>query len=251
MKKILSALMTGSILALIAIPSPARAQEKIKVLSDGPLRPALIQIGEAFHRDRGPDVEFLFETSPVVHKKVIDGEAGDVLLIQPNFIEELVKSGKVIAGEHPVIGRVSLGLAARADAPTRDISTTEALKQLLLSADSIVFNNLASGNNFVKVLERLNIGEAVKAKIVRVGPGAVFERIMQGQGNDVGVGTIPQIRATKGLKLIGALPAELQIPIVYAAAPMTSAKSLQAAKMFIDFLTAPASKIIFAAAGFE
>jgi molybdate transport system substrate-binding protein len=199
----------------------------------------------------GGVLHFFFGTSPVVHKKIVDGETGDVLLIQPNFIEELMKAGKVVAGEHPVIGRIGIGLAARADVPARDISTPEALKQFLLSADSIVFNNVASGNNFVKVLERLNIGDAVKAKIVRVDPSDVFERIMQGKGNDVGVETIPQIRATKGLKLIGALPAEVQIPIVYAAALMTSAKSLQAAKVFIEFLTAPASKIIFAAAGVE
>lgn len=197
MKKILSALVAGGML-LMTFPSLARSQEKIKVLSDGPLRPALIQIGEAFRRERGRDVEFFFGTSPVVHKKVVDGEAGDVLLIQPNFIEELVKAGKVIAGEHPVIGRVSIGLAARADAPARDISTTPALKQFLLSADSIVFNNVASGNNFVKVLERLDIGDAVKAKIVRVDPSAVFERIMQGKGNDVGVGTERRFAQLKG-----------------------------------------------------
>jgi hypothetical protein len=58
------------------------------------------------------------------------------LLIQPNFIEELVKAAKVTTGEHPVIGRVNLGFAKRADVPARDISTTQALKQLLLSADS-------------------------------------------------------------------------------------------------------------------
>jgi molybdate transport system substrate-binding protein len=235
---------------MTAQPS-VHAQEKIKVLSDGPLRPALIQIGEAFRRDTGHQVEFTFGTSPVVHKKVADGEAADVLIIQPNFIEELVKGGKVVGGEHPVIGRVGFGLTTRAEAPAPAITTTEALKQALLAADSIVFNNVASGNYFAKVLDRLNIADTVKTKVIRVDPPVVFERILQGTGNDIGVGTITQIIATKGLKLVGPLPAEIQSHIVYAAAPMTSAKSPQAAKAFISFLTTSAAKAAFAATGVE
>ena len=41
---------------------------------------------------------------------------------------------------------------------------------------------------------------------------------------------IPIINETKGLRLIGALPAELQSYQVYVAAPMTAAASAEAAK---------------------
>ncbi len=91
----------------------------------------------------------------------------------------------------------------------------------------------------------------MKTKIIRVDPPVVFERILQGTGNDIGVGTITQIIATKGLKLVGPLPAEIQSHIVYAAAPMTSAKSPQAAKAFISFLMTSAAKAAFAATGVE
>ena len=235
----------------ITLAQSAHAQEKLRVLSDGPLRPALLQIGEAFRRDTGHELEFTFGTSPVVHKKVADGEAADVLIIQPNFIDELVKAEKVLPGEHPVIGRVGFGLTMRADAPATAITTTEALKHALLSADSIIFNNVASGNYFAKVLDRLNIADKVRTKIVRVDPSVVFERVLQGTGKDIGVGTITQIIATKGLKLVGQLPAEIQSYIVYAAAPMTSARYSQAAKTFISFLTSPAAKAAFAETGVE
>ena len=175
----------------LTAPSSAHAQAKIQVLSDGPLQPALVQIGAAFQRESGHQVAFSFGTAPVVHKKVADGEAADVLIMQPHFIEELVKAGKVVPGEHPVIGRVGFGLTMRADAPALSITTTDELKQALLSADAIVFNNVASGNYFVNVLERLTIAETVQGKVVRVDPPVVFERILQGTGTDIGVGTIP------------------------------------------------------------
>jgi molybdate transport system substrate-binding protein len=251
MRKVFGLLEVIAILGLLAIQPAARAQERIKVLSDGPLRPALVNIGEAFRRDSGYQVEFTFGTSPAIHKKVAEGELADVLIIQPNFIDELVKAGKVVAEEHPVIGRVGFGLAIRADAPTWDISTTEMLRKALLSADSLIFNNVASGNYFAKVLEHLGIAEAVKAKVIRIDPAAVFEHVMQGKGNDMGVGTITLIIATKGLRLVGPLPPEVQSYIVYTAAPMTSAQSLEAGKAFIRFLKSPAAKAAFTATGVE
>jgi len=251
MKRLFCVLTVAFALGLIPFQSLARAQEKIKVMSDGPLRPAFEQITEAFRRETGSQLEFVFGTSPVVHKKVADGEAADVLIIQPNFIAELVKAGKVVPGEHPVVGRVGFGLAVRADAPARDISTTEAFKQTLLNADSLIFNNVASGNYFAKVLERLGIAEAVKAKVIRLDPFAVNERVIQGKGTDIGVGVIPLINTTKGLRLLGPLPAEIQSYIVYVAAPMTSSTSPQAGKAFIKFLASPTAKAAFAANGVE
>lgn len=252
MKRLLCVLTTVCALGLMTFQPLAHAQGKrVKVISDGPLRPALEQIAEAFHRASGHQVEFVFGASPMIHKKIADGEAADVLVIQPNFVSELVKAGKVVPGEQLVVGRVGFGLAVRTDAPSRDVSTAETFRQALLDADSLIFNNVASGNYFAKVLERLGIAETVKAKVVRLDPFSVNDRVIQGNGNDIGVGVIPLINATKGLRLLGPLPAEVQSYIVYAAAPMTSSTSPQAGKAFINFLASPAAKVAFAANGVE
>jgi len=252
MKKLSRVLAAACALGLMTFPTPSRAQEGIKVLADGPLRPALIEIGEAFRRDTGRRVEFVFGPSPVIHKKVADGEAADVLIIQPDFVAALIKSGKVVSGQHPVIGRVGIGLAGRADGPERDVGTTEAFRQVLLNADSLIFNTVASGNHFATVLERLGIAESVKAKLVRLPPGAgAYERVIQGKGNDLAVGTIPIIKVTKGVRLIGPLPPEFQSYLVYAAAPMNGAESPQTATTFIAFLASPAARSLFVANGVE
>lgn len=224
----------------------ARPPVNLKVISDGPLEPALVQIAEAFHRESGPRVDFVFGTSPVIHDKIANGESADVLILQPNFIAELVASGRLVAGEHAVIARVGLGLMARADAPAVDISTMESFKETLLNASSLIFNNVASGNYFASLLERLGIGEAVSKKIVRTESSFVFQRILQGDRSDIGVATIPLIKATRGLRLLGPLPAELQSYIGYAAALMKSATSPRAALAFISFLDGDAAKAAFA-----
>lgn len=236
-------------IAALLLDSADAGAADIKVLSDGPLRPALVKIAEDFGRVSGHRVELVFGPSPVIHKKVADGEMADVLIVQPNFVDELTKGGKVVAGEHPIIARVGIGLAMRAGMPARDISTPEALKQVLLSADSLVFNNVASGNHFAMVLDRLGIADAVKGKTIRTNPGEMFGRILQGKGNDIAVGTVAQVIADKGLLLIGPLPGDLQNHLVYSAAPMANAQSPDAGKEFIRYLASPATKAQFAAAG--
>ena len=56
----------------------------LTVIADTPLKPALMEIGEAFRPDNGRQVDFVFGPSPVILKKVADGEAVDVLIIQPD-----------------------------------------------------------------------------------------------------------------------------------------------------------------------
>jgi len=236
------------IAALLGISSGTHAAE-IKVLSDGPLRPALSQIAQAFERDSGHQMKIEFGLSPVIHKKVIDGEPADVIIIQPNFIEELVTAGKLAAGEHPIIARVGIGLMVRAGSDAPDVSTADLLKQALLASDSIVFNNVASGNAFAKVLEQLGIAETVKDKVTRTTPADVIARIIQGKGRDIGVGTTTVIRADQRFKLAGSLPDGLQSYLVYAVAATIAGQQSEPAKALIRFLASPATKAQFAAAG--
>jgi molybdate transport system substrate-binding protein len=210
-----------------------------------------VPVAEAFQKKTKHRIEFVFAASPVIRKKIADGETADLVIIQPDITGALAQDGKVDPGDHPTFARVGVGLAARADAASRDIKTPDALKQVLSKADTIAFNNVASGNAFAKVLERLGIAEDVKAKVVRTGPADVFEQILKTSGDDIAVGTITLIRADKRLKLLGALPAEFQSYISYAAVPMTGTKSAKAVVEFIRFLSTPAVKAQLTAAGVE
>ncbi len=220
---------------------------EITVLSDGQLAPALRPIAESFRRESGHDVKFVFVPSPAIHRMMAEAQTADVVITQ--FIDELVKAGKVAAGEHPVIAHVGIGVFTRRDATAPDISTAQALKQALLSADTIALSNVAAGNYFATVLERLGIADAVKDKVVLTKPADVVARVLLGKGKNLGIFTLPLIIADKRLKLVGALPSELQSYLVYTAAPTAKPPSPEAAKQFIQFLTLPQAKKEFAAVG--
>ena len=240
--------LVGALATLIGASIAAQSAE-IKVLSDGPLQPALTEIAVLFQRQSNHTVQFGFGFSPAISKRIMDGEGADVVLVQPDFIEQLWKADKVLGGEHPVVARIGTGLFVRADATAPSISTVDALKRALLSADTLVFANVGSGNHFATVLRRLGIAEQVQSKIVRGNPAEVVTRVVQGRGTDIGVGTITLIPLDKRLKLVGPLPQELQGYLISEAAVMTSATAPEAARDFIRFLQSPTAKAAFAASG--
>jgi molybdate transport system substrate-binding protein len=233
----------------VAVFSVTAHAADIKVLSDSPLQPALTKVAELFRQETRNQVNFVFDPSPAVKKRIEDGETADVVIVQPDFVDELARMGKVTAGDRPIIGRVGVGLGNRISSPPYDISTTEKLKRTLLSADTLVFNNVASGNTFAKALEKLGIAETLKAKIVRTSPNGIFDPVLNGKGNDFVAGTMPLIATTTGIKLLGPLPGDLQNYLIYTAVVMVSTSQREAAENFIKFLTSAKAKAALAANG--
>jgi molybdate transport system substrate-binding protein len=184
-----------------------------------------------------------------VKKRIEDGEAADVVIVQPDFADDMTKSGKVIAGDRPIIAHVGVGLGNRKDGPAYDISTVEKLKTTLLGADLLVFNSVKSGEAFANTLERLGIAETLEPKIVRTAPNGIFEPVLKGTGNDMVAGTIPLIATTPGIKLLGPLPGDLQSTLAYTAVLMANTSQRDTAEGFIKFLLSPVAKETFAANG--
>jgi molybdate transport system substrate-binding protein len=221
----------------------------ITIMCDSPLAPALTKVVDAYSRQTHNHVSLVFDPSPAVKTRIESGEPADVVIVQPDFAEDLAKSGKVSAGDEPIIAHVGVGLGNRIDSPAYDISTVEKFKSTLLGADIVVFNSVKSGEAFAKVLERLGIAETLKPKIVRTTPNGIFEPVLKGKGNDMAAGTIPLIATTPGIKLLGPLPGEFQSSLTYTAVLMANTSQHGAAQEFVNFLMSPKAKEIFAANG--
>jgi molybdate transport system substrate-binding protein len=242
--------IAGILLACaLCLGAAAAHAAAIKVMSDSPLEPALARVVDLYRQETHNDVSMVFGPSPAIKKRIEDREMADVVIVQPDFVEELTKSGQVNAGDRPIIGHVGVGLGNRKDGPALDISTPEKLKQALLAADMLVFNNVKSGEAFEKVLERLGIAETLKPRIVRTSPLGIFDPVLKGNGNDMAAGTIPLIATTPGIKLLGPLPGDLQSYLTYTAAIMTKTSQRDTAEAFIKFLLSAKAKSTFAANG--
>jgi molybdate transport system substrate-binding protein len=242
-----------AVLMLCSLGAAAVTAEaaEIKIISGGAIEPGLEAVAHSFEKQSGHRVRITFNTAPQLRKRVADGERFDVVIAPPAVLDELAKAGKVSGEGHVPAGRVGVGVTVRSGAAAPAIGSVEALKQALLRADSVVYNQASSGLYLEKLFDKLGIGAQLKPKTTRYANGAqVLEHVIKGKGNEIGFGAMTEIRLfePKGLKLVGPLPAEVQNYTSYSAAV---AGSSDAARAFVRYLATPAAKNDFAANGVE
>jgi len=232
----------------------AAAAGEVKVLSAGAVRAIVTELAQAFQQETGHTVTLSFGPVGVTRGKLASGEPVDVVIMTDVAIDDVAKQGAVVPGSRADLARTGMGVGVREGAPVPDIATPEAFKRTLLSAKSIVYvdpkQGATSGIHFASVLDRLGIAEAVKGKSQLVPGGYPAEKVAAGEAEMV-VHQISEIVPVKGVVLVGPLPAELQKVTVYSAGLAARSATPETARAFIAFLTRPAFKAKFAAAGLD
>jgi len=239
-------------LAVIALFARPLAGSEITVLSAGAIQPGLNAAAAAFEKQSGQTVKITYATAPQIATRIGTGERFDIVVAPPALLDELARGQKIEDGR--TIGRVGVGVEVRAGAPVPDISSTEALKRSLLAAESLVFNRASTGAYLETLFRKMGISEQIESRITRYADGtAVHEHILAGRGSEIGFGAMPDIllHRDQGLRLVGPLPPDAQNYTAYAAAPMTGAVNLEAAREFVRYLVSPAARALFTAVGVE
>ena len=210
---------------------------------------------QAFEKETGHKVVLTFATAPAIRRRVESGEANaDVLLVPIQTVEDFA-SGHVAAGSSAVIGSVKAGVVIRRGEPEPDISTARALKDELIASESIVYTEGSSGIFVEKLLEQLGIAEEAKAKTIRFpdAEGVMKHLASSRTAREIGFGQITAIlmRSDQGVKLVGALPKEIENLTTYAAGVSTGAEAPELAQRFVRFLATPALRAAFKSTGVD
>jgi molybdate transport system substrate-binding protein len=186
--------------------------------------------------------------------KLKDGQRPDVVIVTTQIIVDLEKEGALVAGSATPLGRTSIGVAVAEGAPLPDISSVEAFRRALLAARAVAYIDPAvggtSGKHFAGVLARLGIENEIRSKAVLVPGGYAAERVAKGEA-DMVIHQISEILPVKGVKLVGPLPAELQLYTTYTAGLMSGTGNAEAARALIRYLSGPAGRKSFADRGME
>ncbi len=191
------------------------------------------------------------DVNPEVVKRGEAGEAFDVAVGNPSTIEQLIASGKVVAGSRVDIGRSGLGVAVRAGAAKPDISSVEAFKRTLLAAKAVAFPaHGASGLYFVGLVDRLGSRRRCRASSSRWRPKTA-SRWWRAAKPTWSWWWRPAWSALPGVDVVGPIPEALQTKIGFAAGLSASTKQPEAAKALIRFLSAPAAAATLKAKGVE
>jgi molybdate transport system substrate-binding protein len=226
----------------------------VKVLASNSVRPMLEDIARLFTRASGHTVTSGFGTSAQVARRVVAGEAVDVLVVTPDVLPTLATAGKLSAGSNAIVARSLIGVGTRAGTPHPDIGTPAALRAAFLAAQSVTFSDpatgAASGVHAVKLFERLGIADAMKPKY-RLGDGTSSGRLVVSGEAELAIWQISALQSVQGLDVVGPLPAELQLVTNLVAALGAGATKSPAAKALIEFLASPEAAAAMRARGLE
>jgi molybdate transport system substrate-binding protein len=245
----------AALFAMAAAPTAAVSAAEVSVLSASAVKTVLTDIADAFRRETGHTVKLTFATAGEVEKRVLAGEAADVVVGTDASTGKLANQGLLAADTRAIIARVGVGIGVREGAAKPDISSAEALKRTLLAAKSVTYPDPArggaSGIHFAKVIEQLGIAQPIRDKSV-LGANPDFVCIAVAKGEvELCVHQISEILPVKGVTLVGPLPREAQRVTTFAIALSARASASETARAFLAFVTRPAFKAKFAEAGLD
>jgi molybdate transport system substrate-binding protein len=242
-----------SMTAMVLATSAGAAD--LKVISAGAVRALVTGMIADYSKQTGHKFDFTVGTTGQLREIIASGQHADLIITSAPLMGEIEKTGKLTVGSRTDLGRVGLGVVVREGAPVPDVSTPEALKQVLINAKSIAYTDPKLGGTSVihlmKLADRFGITDmVVKKGVTATGGDDASEKVAHGAA-EIGVTLISEIVPIKGAKLAGPLPGDTQLWTIYASAIPASSKEPVHARAFITALTSPAMASRWTAGGFE
>jgi molybdate transport system substrate-binding protein len=243
----------GLLLLVIFLSFSLRA-ENLAILSAGAVEPGLVKVVEDFEKKTGHKVTIQFGTSPQLSQKLANQIFADVLVTPVSVMQDQINVGKIVQAVPKLIGKVGAGITVRNELMNPKVITVDEFKEALIQAESLVYNSASTGLYLDKLFEKMGIAEQLKSKTKKFANGdMVLTHIINGKGKEIGFGAIPEIKMyeSKGLRLVGPLPAEIQNYTSYVAAVMKGSSNEKIANELLNFITQENNRHFFKDAGIE
>jgi len=221
------------------------------VIASSPFREVYLELVPQFEQMHKQKVVASFSSSPDIMKRAKAGESADLFILASGSVDELIKLGKVVPGSRVDLAKSGMGIAVRAGAPKADISSSDAVKRALLAAKSIGYSGGASGAYVIELVQRMGIADELKPKLRQAPPGVPVGDLVARGEVEIGLHQMSELLPVAGIDILGPLPADIQQFTVFAAGVSTGAKTPDAAKKLVKFLTAPETVPLIGKKGME
>ena len=214
---------------------------EIRLICANGIRDVIADTQAAFEAASGLRLSVTVVETGEIRRRVLAGEACDVVIVPANAMDPFIKAGKVEPNPTPTVV-INFGLAVRADAAKPDVATPAALRRTLLAAKTVLITDPSTGGisgvHLMEVLETLGIADAIKAKLKPNPGGAIHAaRVVNGEA-DLAVQAEHEIRSVPGAAFLD-YPKEFQRPIVFLAGIGAASHDAAAARGYIAFLKGP------------
>ncbi len=224
---------------------------RLKVFSGNGLSASLGELLPRFEREHDCKVDMHYAPAQVTLREVRAGDTADLGIMGSSVMDEVVAMGKIAPASIKLLTQNGIGVGVIAGAPKPDLSSVESFKRTLLNAKSVAYTtDGASGIYFAGLIDKLGIGNEVRAKAKTRSGGLIAEFVVSGIA-EIAVQQIPEIMAVAGVDYAGPIPAEVQSISVNRIAIFKDAKNPALAQKLIDYLLSADAVRVYKSRGLE
>jgi molybdate transport system substrate-binding protein len=224
---------------------------ELLVISSNAIKEAYLELVPQFERASGHKVKTTWAGTQGILERLKRGETYDLLIMSANWVEELSRQGKIVAGSCADLVRSGIGVAVRAGAPRPDNGSADALKRTLVAAKSVAYSTGPSGIYLQALFERLGVADAVNAKLKVAESGKpVGDMVARGE-TEIGFQQVSELLPVKGIDYVGPLPADVQHISVFAGGVFADSRAPEAGRALIAFIKAPQAVPVIRSKGLE
>ena len=169
-------------------------------------------------------------------KRVLAGEAFDLVVLASDAIDKLIAAGRVEANSKTDLVYSGVAVAVRAGAEHPDISSEDAVRRAVLAASSISYSTGPSGVALAKLFERWGIAEEIKSRIVQAPPGVPVGALVARGDVALGFQQLSELIHIEGIDLLGPLPPAIQITTTFTAGLCVGSAQADAVRALLHFM---------------
>jgi molybdate transport system substrate-binding protein len=249
--------MTTAIAVVAALLFAAGQSDaaELKVMVTGSMAAPLREIAENFARKHGHTAAVTAGITTTVTATLQAGETADLVEVTSVGMDQLARENLIRSESRVEIARALIGLAVREGAAVPGVSTQDAVARLLRNARTITYVNPRFagqvGTNMMTFLDRAGVREDVvrKAALAFTGEEAV-QKVAKGEA-DIVIAFVSEIIPVRGVKWLGPLPTDLQVPTSYSAAIGAGSANPDLARALLDEIASSDGRRVIAEAGLE
>lgn len=202
-------------------------------------RALLAELVAMFERDTGQQVAIESVGGVDAARRVLAGEAFDLVVLASDAIDKLIAAGRVPADSKVDLVHSGVAVAVPEGAARPDISSEDAVRRAVLAAPSLGYSTGPSGVALVKLFERWGIAGQIQPRIVQAPPGVPVGSLVARGEVALGFQQVSELMSLPGITLLGPLPPGIQITTTFSAGLCATSQQPGAVRPLLDFLRSP------------
>lgn len=202
-------------------------------------RQLLSGLAQAYRLQSGMHVVFESVGGVDAAKRVMAGEAFDLVVLASDAMDKLIAAGKVHPDSKTDLVHSAVAIAVRAGSVKPDISSEASLQKSVLAARSIGYSTGPSGTALLKLFERWGIADMLSNRIVQAPAGVPVGQLVASGEVELGFQQQSELAELPGIEVIGLMPEGCEIETTFSAGLCTASKQPGAVIDFLAYMHSP------------